>query len=80
VKKVWTGKVTDKFRLIVYKGKKILLDKFFRTLRGAKIAFSKIFNKYAFKEGVMASWSIFIRGDLKSLKPPLCLYASGINH
>jgi predicted helicase len=31
------------------------------------------------EEEVMASWSIFIRMDLKSLKPPLCLYASGIN-
>jgi hypothetical protein len=64
----------------VYKGEKKIFDKNFRPLRGAKIAFSRIYNKFAFKEGVMASWSILIHGDLKSLKPPLCLYASGINH
>ena len=60
-----------KYRLVVCKGKNILLDKIYNNLKGAKIAFSKLFIKNAYKEGVIPSWSIIIRGELKKLKPPL---------
>jgi hypothetical protein len=41
-----------------------------KTLSSTKIAFTTIFNKFAFTEGVMAAWSFFIHEDLKSPIPP----------
>jgi hypothetical protein len=42
---------------------KILYDKVYKTLRGAKIAFSKLFNHRGWKEHLKAEWSIFYKPD-----------------
>jgi hypothetical protein len=65
--------VGKQYRLIVCHGEKVLIDKSYNTLRGPKIAFSKLYGKRAFKEGIIPSWSTTIQGDLKELDPPLPL-------
>ncbi len=43
--------------------------KFLKTLRGTKIAFTTIFNKFEFAGGIMDEWSFFIHVDLKIPRP-----------
>lgn len=57
-----------KFRLVARHNEKILMDKPYRTLRGAKIAFSKFFNHRGWKEDVKAEWSVFYVPDPQWLK------------
>ncbi len=56
------------FRLVARHNGKILMDKPYRTLRGAKIAFSKLFNYRGWKEDVKAEWSVFYVPDPQWLK------------
>jgi hypothetical protein len=44
------------YRLIVLHNSRVLTYKNYRTLRGAKIAFQKIYKNKAWKEGVKARW------------------------
>jgi len=45
------------YQLIVLHNNRVLTDKNYRTLRGAKIAFQKIYSNKAWKEGVKADWT-----------------------
>ena len=45
------------YRLIVLHNSRVLTYRNYRTLRGAKIAFQKIYKNKAWKEGVKANWT-----------------------
>ncbi len=45
------------YRLVGLNGETIIFDGDYRTLRGAKIAFTKFFETRAYKEGIKAEWS-----------------------
>jgi hypothetical protein len=45
------------YRLIVLHNGRVLTYRNYRTLRGAKIAFQKIYKHKAWKEGVKANWT-----------------------
>lgn len=47
----------DDYRLVVLHNNRILTDSHYETLRGAKIAFYKRYNRKAWKMGVKANWS-----------------------
>ena len=49
----------EEYRLIAIHKKTILFDKNYRTLRGARIAFSKQFKNLAWTDDVVAEWSHF---------------------
>jgi len=62
-----------KFTLVAIHNKRVLIYKDYKTPRGAKIAFSRIFKKKAWKEDVKASWSNFYDPDKKWLESfPAC--------
>lgn len=45
------------YQLIVLHNSRVLTHRNYRTLRGAKIAFQKIYKNKAWKEGVKANWT-----------------------
>jgi hypothetical protein len=47
----------DSYRLVVLHNNRLLLDRYYRTLRGARMAFRKIFRHHAWKEDVKSMWS-----------------------
>lgn len=55
------------YRLVANHNGKILIDKPYKTLRGAKIAFSKLFGHRGWKEDLKAEWSIFYKPDAQWL-------------
>jgi len=46
----------DCFQLVVLHRGRVLTDKNYKTLRGAKIAFQKMYKSKAWREGVKANW------------------------
>ena len=50
-----------------HKGK-LLIDKPYKTLRGAKIAFSRLFGHRGWKEDLKANWSIFYKPETRWLR------------
>lgn len=54
----------ESFRLLAIHEKRILADKSFRTVRGAKIFFFKKFKNRAWRKDVDAEWSYFYPPDL----------------
>lgn len=56
------------YRLVAKHNRKILIDKIFNSLRGAKIAFSKLFNHRCWQEDLKAEWSVFYKPDAQWLK------------
>jgi hypothetical protein len=44
------------YRLVVLHNSRVLTYRNYRTLRGAKIAFQKIYKNKSWKEGVKANW------------------------
>ena len=56
------------YRLVVKHNRKILIDKIYKSLRGAKIAFSKLFNHRSWQEDLKAEWSVFYKPDAQWLK------------
>lgn len=59
---VFILKKEDKFRLIALHGGNVLIDKTYKTNKGAKIAFTK-FYKDKLIEGIDAKWSHFYPPD-----------------
>lgn len=53
---------SDKYRLLVIFHKKILIDKLFPTIRGARISFSKRFHAW-----IKPNWSHFYPPDIQWL-------------
>jgi hypothetical protein len=51
------------YQLVVIHNGKILMDKPYNTLRGAKIAFSRFFNHRSWRQGIKAEWSLFYKPD-----------------
>jgi len=54
--------------LVVRHKGKLLMDKTFKTLRGAKIAFSKLFKHRNWRENVKAEWSLLFEPDIHWLE------------
>jgi hypothetical protein len=54
---VYILKKDDKYRLITLHGGRVLIDKIYSTITGAKIAFTKFYQDKAWKEDVKAEWS-----------------------
>jgi len=52
-----------KFTLVVIHNNTVLVHKDYKTSRGAKIAFSRLFKKKSWKESVRALWSHFYDPD-----------------
>jgi hypothetical protein len=63
----WVYIIEDQgsFRLIANLNGALLIDKKFRTLRGAKIAFYKLFKSRRSKNIVKAEWSFFYEPDIR---------------
>ena len=60
------------YRLVVSHNNQLLTDRFYPSLRGAKIAFKKLHGEKGYKENLQAIWSeIKEGGDLSLLDPPL---------
>jgi len=51
------------YRLVASLNGKLLYENSYPTLRGAKIAFSKLFGARSWREGVKARWSDFYQAD-----------------
>jgi hypothetical protein len=56
------------YRLVVKHNNKIFIDKIYKTPRGAKIAFSKLFSHRSWREELKAEWSVFYKSDAQWLK------------
>ena len=56
------------YRLVAEHVGKKLIDKPFSTLRGAKIAFSKLFKHRGWKQDIHAQWSEFYEPEVSWLK------------
>ena len=55
------------YRLVANHNGKLLMDKPYKTLRGAKIAFSRKFSRRGWRKGLKAQWSLFYEPDAKWL-------------
>ncbi len=56
------------YQLVAKHNGKLLIDKPYKTLRGAKIAFSKLFGERGWQKNVKAEWSVFYEPDAQWLK------------
>ena len=53
----------EDYRLVVLHNNRILTDSHYETMRGAKIAFYKLYNQKAWEAGVRANWSHIYNPD-----------------
>jgi hypothetical protein len=53
----------DHYRLVALHGGKVLIDANYETIRGARIAFSKLYGDKAWSKEVKAKWSRFYDPD-----------------
>lgn len=51
------------YRLVVTHQKHVLTDLSYQTIRGARIAFTKLYRNKAWKEGIKPMWSPFYQPD-----------------
>lgn len=56
-----------RFRLVVMHNKQLLTYRTYRTLRGARAAFSRLYGAKAWKEGLKPNWSVFYHPAAKWL-------------
>ncbi len=56
---VYISRFNDGFRLIVLHQGTVLMDAIYKTVRGARIAFSRLYKNRSWKEEVKAEWSDF---------------------
>jgi len=56
------------YRLVANQNGKLLIDRPYKTLGGAKIAFSRIFSHRGWRKGLKPEWSLFYEPDVKWLK------------
>ncbi len=54
-------------RLIVLHNGRVLTDRTYKTLKGARVAFTKMYKKKAWREGVKAEWSHLYDPEIKWL-------------
>lgn len=57
----------DHYRLVALHSGKVLIDASYETLRGARIAFSKLYGDKAWSEEIKAQWSHFYDPDARWL-------------
>ena len=65
---VYILKSENKYRLVALQHRKVLLDKYYPTLKGCRIAFQKLFKDKSWKEEVKADWSHFYDPDKRWLE------------
>ena len=65
---VYILKSKNKYRLVALQHRRVLLDKYYPTPRGCRIAFQKMFKNKAWSEEVKAEWSHFYDPDKEWLK------------
>jgi hypothetical protein len=58
----------DKYRLVALHQRKVLIDKYYTTEKGCKIAFGKLFKNKAWSEETKARWSHFYDPDKRWLE------------
>jgi hypothetical protein len=58
----------DYYRLVVLHKGIVLTDAHYKTIKGAKIAFSKRYKKKAWSDEIKAEWSCFYDPDARWLK------------
>ena len=63
----------EAYRLLAIHGKKVLADRNYPTLRGARIAFSKQFKNDAWRDDVVSEWSHFYPPDREWIKKMLSI-------
>lgn len=61
---VFIIKESEGYRLVVSHRDKLRWNNFYKTLRGAKIAFSHLFGRYRWSNSVDMEWSPFYRPEL----------------
>lgn len=61
------------FRLVGLNSDETVIDKEYRTLRGAKVAFTKLFQGKAFRQGLQPEWSHAYPVKTTWLKPKLAI-------
>jgi len=55
----------DNFRLVVFHNNQTVFNETYRTLRGARIAFSKFFGNRVFNDNLKPEWSKFYEPEQK---------------
>jgi hypothetical protein len=60
---VFISEEKGSYRLVAHHNGRILIDQSYPTLRGAKIAFSKLFGCRSWRKNVKAEWSRFYSAD-----------------
>jgi len=58
----------DRCRLIVLHRGRVLTDRTYKTVRGARIAFSKLYKHKGWKDGIKAQWSHLYDPEVKWLE------------
>jgi hypothetical protein len=51
--------VNGKYRLMALKNNKVVADKLYNTIKGARSAFQKLFKEHSWRENVTPEWSHF---------------------
>ena len=65
---VYILKSKNKYRLVALQHNRVLMDKYYHTVRGCRIAFEKLFKDKAWDENVKANWSGFYDPDKEWLE------------
>ena len=63
IQDVFILKIKDKYRLVALHQRKVLMDKYYPTVKGCRIAFQKLFKDKACSEEIKAQWSHFYDPD-----------------
>lgn len=58
----------DHYRLVALHKGKVLIDASYKTLKGARIAFAKLYGEKAWSEEIKAQWSHFYDPDTRWLE------------
>jgi hypothetical protein len=61
------------YRLVVLHNNHLLIDRHYNTMRGARIAFQKLFKHKAWQEGVKSNWSLSYPPDTDWLEEKTAL-------
>ena len=68
IQDVFILKLKDKYRLVALHNGIILIDKYYQTLKGCRIAFQNFFKEKAWSEDIKAFWSDFYGPDIEWLE------------
>ena len=68
IQDVFILKIKDQYRLVALHNNRVLIDRYYHTDRGCRIAFQKYFKDKAWSDEVKANWSDFYDPDKEWLK------------